>query len=164
MHQFEAAQQLKHMPKNWPTGTKAMRGLVDTFQQHWENSHCCDIKNFRSDNGLEFVNDNMKQFMESRGIRHQRTVSYSPEQNVCAERDNRTLVEAVRTMLLSRDMDKRFWAEALNTFVYVLNRTGKRTVDNKAPYELWFDKKVIIDNLHAFGCDVFVHIPKEKKK
>lgn len=122
-----------------------------------------DVKIFRSDNGKEFVNDNMQRFMEQKGIRHHRTVRYTPEQNGCAERDNRTLVEAIRTTLISKSMDNRFWAEALNTIVYVLNRTGKSTVESKTPFKLWFEKKPNVDNLRVFGSKVFVHIPKEKR-
>lgn len=121
------------------------------------------IKCLRTDNGLEFVNRDMVLFMEQNGIRHQKTVPYTPEQNGCSERDNRTLVEAARTMIVSRDLNKRFWAEAVNTAVYVLNRTGKSTVDGQSPYELWHGKKSRLDNFHVFGTDVFVHIPAEKR-
>lgn len=122
-----------------------------------------DIKILRSDNGTEYVNKEMKHFMDEKGIRHQRTVPYTPEQNGCAERDNRTLKEAARTMILSKNLDQKFWAEAVNSTVYILNRTGRSTVDSKTPYELWHGKKTEVGHFRIFGSEVFVHVPKEKR-
>lgn len=74
------------------------------------------------------------------------------------ERDNRTILESARTMIHSKRMYYKFWAEAVNLAVHVLNRTGTSTVPEKSPYELWFDKNTI------FGSEVFLHIPKEKRR
>lgn len=76
----------------------------------------------------------------------------------------RTIVESARTMILSKQMDKRFWAEAVSMATHVLNRTGTSTIADKTPYELWHGKPGKIDHLRTFGCEVFVHIPKEKRK
>ncbi|GJQ73250.1 hypothetical protein Trydic_g13286, partial [Trypoxylus dichotomus] len=83
----------------------------------------------RSDNGLEFVSGEMEKLLKEHGIRHQRTVAYTPEQNGKAEREMRTLVEAARTLLKAKKLEKRFWAEAVNTAAYVLNRTGTSSVE-----------------------------------
>lgn len=123
-----------------------------------------DIKIFRSDNGTEFVNKIVDGFLESEGIKHQLTVSYTPEQNACAEREMRTIVEAARTMLHSNGLPLNIWAEAVNTAVHVLNKTGTSSVPDKTPYELWHKKIVPIDNLKVFGSTVYTHIPKEKRK
>lgn len=53
---------------------------------------------------------------------------------------------------------------ATNTAVNVLNRTGTSTVVGKTPYELWHNKEVKIDHLRIFGSEVFIHIPREKRK
>lgn len=102
--------------------------------------------------------------MECEGIRHQRTVPYTPEQNGAAEREMRTIVESARTMLYARQMDLKFWAEAVNAAVFVINRTGTSTVVNKTPYELWIGNKPRFDHLQPFGATVFVHIPKERRR
>lgn len=122
------------------------------------------IKMFRSDNGTEFINKQMQKFLESEGIKHQRTVAYTPEQNACAEREMRTIVEAARTLLHSNKLPAFLWAEAINSSVYVLNRTGTSSVENKSPYEIWFNKSVNVNNLKVFGSVVYSHIPKEKRK
>lgn len=112
---------------------------------------------------LEYVNGAIKKITNEEGIRHQRTVPYTPEQNGCSERDNRTLMEAARTLILSKNLAAKFWAEAVNTAVYVLNRSGKSTMTDKTPYELWHGKRSSINHMQIFGSDVFVHIPKEKR-
>ena len=53
------------------------------------------------------------------------------------ERKNRTLQEMVRTILSDSNIEKYFWAEAVNTSCYILNRTSIRKILNKTPYELW---------------------------
>lgn len=79
------------------------------------------MKVLRTDNGLEFINKEIKESLEQKGIRHQRTVVYTPQQNGRAEREMRTLVEAARTLLNGRKkMDKTFWAEAINATTYTL--------------------------------------------
>ena len=55
------------------------------------------------------------------------------------------------------------WAEAMNTAVYVINRTGPTRIGNKTPYELWHGKESNIDHLKIFGTECFVHIPQEKR-
>ena len=127
--------------------------------------HCPKgVKTFRSDNGLEFVNSEMTNLLENYGIQHQRTVAYCPEQNGKAERQNRTVVEAARTLIHARGLHRNLWAEAVNTVVYVLNRTGESSEKQVTPFELWNNSKPDIGNLHIFDEKVYVHIPKIKRK
>ena len=89
---------------------------VSSVEQFFKKTekHCPGgIRVFRTDNGLEFVNTDMKTLTEKLGIRHQRTVVYTPEQNGSAERDNRTLKEAGRTLMLEGGFGAEFWAEVV---------------------------------------------------
>ncbi len=119
---------------------------------------------FRSDNGTEFVNLEMKALLAEHGVMHQTTVPYCPEQNGKVERDMRTIVEGARTLLHAKKMNKVFWAEAVNTVVFTLNRTCHSKEEGKTPYESWSRKKFDIRGLHVFGSEVYVHIPKEKRR
>lgn len=67
-----------------------------------ENETGRKLQKLRTDNGLEFINWRLKEETEKLGIRHERTVAYTPQQNGRAERENRTLVEAARTMILGQ--------------------------------------------------------------
>lgn len=46
----------------------------------------------------------------------------------------------------------------------MLNRTGRSSVKNRTPYELWYERKLVVDHFRIFGTEVYVHIPKEKRK
>lgn len=120
------------------------------------------VKIFRTDNGLEFVNHEVDRLTSALGIRHQRTVAYTPEQNGSAERDNRTLKEFGRTLLLSGGFHAEFWAEAINTAVDTLNRTGTSSVKGVTPWELWFQQKPDLKQLHAFGEKRFSFMCRKK--
>lgn len=141
-----------------------VKDCIENFLNKAENITGNKVLYFRSDNGLEFVNKQVQQLFSSRGIVHQLTVPYSPEQNGKAERENRTLVEAARTLLCSKNLPKKLWAEAINTATYVLNRTGKSNDSEKTPYESWTGKTFCIHNLYIFGTPVAVHVPKEKRR
>lgn len=122
------------------------------------------VKILRTDNGLEFVNKKVEILLNSNNINHQRTVPYTPEQNGRAEREMRTIVEAARTMIHAADLNLSLWAEAVNTAVFVINRSGPSGLEGTTPFELWFQKKPIADLFRVFGAVVFTHIPKEKRR
>lgn len=124
----------------------------------------CDIDVLRSDNGTEYTNAEMKVFLADNAIRHQTSVPYTPEQNGSAEREMRTIVEAARSMIYSKDLSRKLWAEAVNTAVYVINRTGTSTIKGKTPYELWFNKQPIVNDFKVFGVDVYIHVPKQLRR
>lgn len=86
------------------------------------------------------------------------------EQNGISERDNRTIVEAARSMIHASHINIRFWGEAIMCATYVLNRTGTRTLDNKTPFEAWHKVKPSVSHLRIFGCDAYVHVPKALRK
>lgn len=122
------------------------------------------VKIIRSDGGGEIFNNSVKKLLEEHGIIHQVTVPYTPEQNGRVEREMRTVMEAARTMLKAKNCDNELWAEAVNTAVYILNRTGNG-FQEKTPYELWHKNKFHISSLKGiFGATVWCHIPKIKRK
>ena len=60
-------------------------------------------------------------------------------------------------MLIASGLPRNFWAEAVNTACYILNRVTIRSIINKTPYELFRGRKPNISHLRAFGCKCFVH-------
>lgn len=77
------------------------------------------IKTLRCDNGTEFRNEKMMEYLSSRGIKLETSAPYVHQQNGRAEREMRTIVECARTMILAKNLSPRLWAEAINTVVYV---------------------------------------------
>nr|GEY96840.1 hypothetical protein [Tanacetum cinerariifolium] len=87
-----------------------------------ENQKDLKVKIIRCDNGGEFKNKEMNEFCTKKGIRRELDNARTPQQNRVAERRNRTLIEAARTMLADAKLPVTFWAEAVNTACYVQNR------------------------------------------
>ena len=121
------------------------------------------LKTLRSDNGGEYTSQKFESYLKSQGIRHERTVPKTPQQNGVAERLNRTLVESSRSMLLDAALPQKFWAEAVSTATYLRNRCPTRAVDEMTPYEAWNGVKPRVEHLRVFGCDVYTHIPKDER-
>lgn len=96
---------------------------VKEFEKLVANKFGQTIRVLRSDNGREFCNWQMNEYLVAHGIKKENTAPYTPQQNGKAERDNRTIVESARTMLYAKGLSLNLWAEAINTAVYVLNRT-----------------------------------------
>ncbi|GKB63264.1 gag-pol polyprotein, partial [Tanacetum coccineum] len=103
------------------------------------------------DNGTEFVNQTLCDFYENVSILHQTLVARTPQQNGVVKRQNRTLMEAARTMLIFSKAPMFLWAEGINTACYTQNRSLIRLRCNKNPYELMHDKKPDLSFFHVFG-------------
>ncbi|GKB45898.1 putative ribonuclease H-like domain-containing protein, partial [Tanacetum coccineum] len=83
-------------------------------------------------------------------------VARTPQQNRVAERKNRTLIEAARTMLADSNLPTTFWAEAVNTACYVQNRVSVIKPHNKTPYKLFLGRKPALSFMRPFGCHVTI--------
>ena len=128
-----------------------------------EKSSGKKLKTLRSDNGGEYTSKKFEDYLKSEGIRHERTIPKTPQQNGVAERLNRTLVESSRSMLLDAALPQTFWAEAISTAAYLRNRCPTRAVDEMTPYEAWYGVKPRVEHLRVFGCDAYAHIPKDER-
>ena len=73
-----------------------------------------------------------------------------------AERMNRTLLERTKAMLKTASVAKSFWAEAVRTACYVINRSPSTAIDLKTPIEMWTSKPADYSCLHTFGSLVYV--------
>ena len=122
------------------------------------------LKVLRSDNGGEYTSGEFVQYLRSEGIRHERTVPKSPQQNGVAERLNRTLVEMTRSMLSGSSLPQKLWAEALSTAVYLRNRSPTKAVERMTPFEAFHGKKPDVGHLRVFGCVCYAHIAKDERK
>ena len=128
-----------------------------------ENQAGRTIKAVRTDRGTEYVNETCGSWFASKGIHHEKTAPYSPQQNGAAERLNRTLMEKVNTMLIESSLPLNTWAEAVNTANYLRNRSPVSGQD-KTPFELFFNIKPDVSHLRVFGCVAYAHVPKQLRR
>ena len=115
------------------------------------------IITIRTDNGMEFCSKAFTELLQSYGIAHQRTNTYTPQMNGVAERINRTLVEGVRAIMIETQLPKAMWGELVLTMAYLKNRFPHRTLKFKTPYALWHEKRVSLRHLRRIGSKAFVH-------
>ncbi|KAJ9546994.1 hypothetical protein OSB04_019537 [Centaurea solstitialis] len=129
--------------------------LIDEFSRYtW-------VRVIRSDNGTEFTNSTIEDYLTSFGITHNISTPRTPQKNRVVERKNRTLVEAARTMLNTSGLPLSFWAEAVSTACYTQNRSLVMKHFEKTPYQLLYNKRPNIKFFHIFGCKCYVLNDKE---
>ena len=94
------------------------------------------VKQLRSDHGTEFRNSTLEEFCDHKGIGQNFSAPRTPQQNGVAERRNRTLIEAGRTLMIHVGLPMSFWAEAVNTACFTQNRSLIHRIHKKTPYEM----------------------------
>jgi len=130
-----------------------------------ENLTNYKVKIVRSDNDSVLCNSDAEQWFKDKGISHERTVVYTPQQNGSAERAVRSIKEIANALLedaktlMEASLDKRLWGEACKTAAYLDNRTYKNSI-RTTPYEAMFDHKPKVGHLKVFGCRAFVFVDK----
>nr|GEW24860.1 ribonuclease H-like domain-containing protein [Tanacetum cinerariifolium] len=130
--------------------------VLKTFIVGIENLLSLKAKIIRCDNRTEFKNADLNQFCGLKGIKREFSIPRTPQQNGIAERKNRTLIEATRTLLADSLLSIPFWAEAVNIACYVQNRVLVTKPHNKTPYELLHGRLPSIGFMRPFGCPITI--------
>ncbi|GKD48239.1 putative ribonuclease H-like domain-containing protein [Tanacetum coccineum] len=148
-------------------------GILKAFITGIENQINHRVKIIKCDNGTKFKNKKMNQFCEMKGIKRELSVARTPQQNGVAEKKNRTLIEAARTMLADSKLPTTFWAEAcyvqnkcpvtiLNTLDHLGKFDGKAnegffvgySVNSKAFKVFNGRTRIVEENLHITFLDI----------
>jgi hypothetical protein len=122
------------------------------------------VKRIRTDGGGEFIGADWKEFYSTKGIQHEKTVAYSPEQNGRAERAVGIVKNGARTYMMQSRLPMTFWGAAVCNFTYTRNMLPTVTSPTISPHESFFGTKPDVGHLRSFGCVAYVHIPKERRK
>ena len=171
---FETFKKFKLMVENqFNSKIHALRTVVkqksDTFDTSkkfmsmGENQLSSKIHALRTDGGGEYCSNAFETFLENCGIIHEKTIVKTPEQNGVSERKSCSLVEMIRCMISDSNLPKTFWAEALNTANYVMNRCPTVALNGITPYEALYNRKPNVKYFRAFGSSAYVHIPKDER-
>jgi hypothetical protein len=132
---------------------------------NWIANHFhVSVKRLHTDNGGEYVNDFMKEYVDSKGIEHTSTAPYQPQSNGIAERVNRTLMGKVRAMLQKLNIGFEYWPEALLHAVYLHNRTPSSRSGTVTPFEALYERVSSLSYIRIFGCLVYAKVPDEKRQ
>ncbi|CAA7014375.1 unnamed protein product [Microthlaspi erraticum] len=127
-----------------------------------ENQTGKKLKCLRTDNGLEFCNQQYDKLCRESGVKRHKTCLYTPQQNGVSERMNRTIMDKVKSMLQETGLEGEFWAEAASTAVYIINRSPSSAIEFEVPEYLWTGIKPGYSHLRRFGCVAYVHTVSDK--
>ncbi|KAF5478513.1 hypothetical protein F2P56_005065 [Juglans regia] len=97
-------------------------GIFRSFQNMIKTQFSAKLQILRSDNGSEYDNNELREYFQAHGLHHETTCSQTPQQNGVAERKNRHILEIARALLTAVHAPRRYWADAVGTAVYLLNR------------------------------------------
>ncbi|KAL6323336.1 hypothetical protein AAG906_029343 [Vitis piasezkii] len=118
-----------------------------------------NIQVIRTDNGGEFVNQDLKQYLNLHGIVYKIallvviTCPYTPQQNGVAQRKNRHLLKVVRASLFGAHMPTNYWGEAITVAAYLINRVPSSSLQFQTPFD-------VLHHTVIFGCVAFMHLQK----
>ena len=111
------------------------------------------IRCVRTDMASYYTSDIFTSALSGKGIIQQFSAPYFPEQNGHAERLNRTLIEATRTIMHQSHLPFQLWGEVLRSVAQVYNQTSHSAVNNSTPYELLFGDKPSVNLLRPIGIN-----------
>jgi hypothetical protein len=136
------------------------QGTLKRFLRRAQNEFELKVKKIRSDNGSEFKNLQVEEFLEEEGIKHEFFAPYTPQQPCVVERKNRTLIDMARMMLREYKTPERFWSEAMNIACHAINRLYPHGLLKKTSYELLTGNKPNVSYFRVFGSKCYILVKK----
>jgi hypothetical protein len=122
------------------------------------------IRKVRSDNGGEFSSNELLEYLRQEGIERQVSPPYTPQLNGTAERSNRVLIEAARSMMVQANLPTKFWGDAMAHATYIWNRVVNSKDNSRTPFEKMFGHKPTLSDVATFGCGIYVLDPTQDNK
>jgi transposase InsO family protein len=136
------------------------QGTLKRFLSRAQNEFELKVKKIWSNNGFEFKNLQIKEYLEEEGIKHEFSAPYTPQQNSVVERKNKTLIDMARTILGEYKMPERFWPEDVNTACHAINRLYLHRLLKKTSYELLTGNKPNVSYFRVFGSKCYILVKK----
>jgi hypothetical protein len=138
------------------------QGTLKRFLRRAQNEFELKVKKIRSDNGSEFKNLQVEEFLEEEGIKHEFSAPYTPQQNSVVERKNSMLIDMARTMLGEYRMPERFWLEAVNTACHAINWLYLHRLHKKTSYELLTGNKPNVSYFRVIRSKCYILVKKSR--
>ncbi|KAF7763932.1 hypothetical protein Agabi119p4_8469 [Agaricus bisporus var. burnettii] len=136
-------------------------GKFKEFHKESERQTGEKLKRIRLDMGREWHNDLWDGYAKENGILLEFTTPYAHQQNGKAERSMRTLLEMARAMLADAGLPQKYWADAIQTAVYIRNFIPPAHDFSLVPAARWHGRRQDISHLRPFGSTSYAHIPVE---
>ncbi|XP_019225056.1 PREDICTED: uncharacterized protein LOC109206664 [Nicotiana attenuata] len=131
--------------------------LLKKLYPQFQNISSLDLRILRSDNAKEYVSELFRSYTRQHGILHQSACVDTPSQNGVAERKNRHLLDTTRALLFQIKFPKQFWADAVSTTYFLINRMPSSVLGGDMPYSFLFpNKSIFLVEPKVFGCTCYV--------
>jgi hypothetical protein len=118
----------------------------------------------RLDNGTEYMTDNLKELLKKEKITLDKSPPYTSDLNGTAERFNLEIQQKIRCVLFDSRFPLQMWAYALQFILTVYNRTPRKALRGKIPYEEMFRKPCTVKYFRRFGCACYFLDTKARAK
>ena len=122
-----------------------------------------NIKFFHYDNAMKYRESTFLTTLKQNGTLPYHSCPNTSQQNGCAERKHRHILDTVWALLLSASIPEHFWGEATLTAIYTINRVPSPTTLNRPPYELLYGSPLDYQSLCIFGCVCFMLLPPHER-
>ncbi|MGA1314002.1 MAG: reverse transcriptase domain-containing protein [Pelagibacteraceae bacterium] len=134
--------------------------FLDAFRYHLPSDQ---IVTWHTDNGGEFISNDLDEFCREFCIHRSFTVPYTPHQNGLAERLWGILLRTVRIVMHASRLPIRFWVYAAQHACMLHNMLPSRAFQlASSPYEKLFGKKPNLSKIRVWGCLAWYHLePKD---
>lgn len=141
--------------------------VLESFVSLIQNQFNKVIKTIRTDNGSEYLDTQVRSFLSKKGIHHQTSNVYTPQQNGLAERKHRHILGVARSLMFSMNMPKYLWEDAVLTATYLINRMPSRVLGYVSPRQQLLNTYphclMAELPLKIFGCTVFVYLQSHNR-
>ena len=137
--------------------------MFENFYTMNSTQYDSNIQFLRTDNGTEYFNETLNNFLLKKGMLHQSSCVNTPQQNGVPKRKNRHLLEIARSLLFASNVPKRFWGDALLTSCFLINRMPSKLLQFQTPLQtlqnFFLENRIFSElDLLIFGCTAFVHL------
>ena len=135
---------------------------LKTWKLWTEQEANLKLQYLKLDGGKEFRSKEFEDWLATEGVTHEKSAPYEHEQNGLAERGIQNVLQQAMCQLFGADMSQGFWPYAVDTAVYLINRSPTTTLDNETPFEAWMGKHPNIKHLRTFGETGYIHTVSKK--
>ncbi|CAL9107734.1 unnamed protein product [Musa textilis] len=136
--------------------------VIEEFHVNVERETNRNLKSVRAYNSGEYKGP-FENYCRFHGIRLEKTVPKTPQQNDVVEKMNITIEERIRCMLSHAKLPKSFWGKAMRTIVDLINFSPSIPLKGDVSKRVWKGKDVSYDHLRVFECKTFVYILKDER-
>ncbi len=121
----------------------------------WNINSLAKFETIQSDGGSEYSKTQFQDYLTSHGILSCISCPHTPQQNGISERKHRHIVETGLALLAQSNLHTKYWIDAFNTAVYLINRLPTPVLRNVSPYATLLHVEPNYSFLKVFRCFCF---------